>query len=326
MLVSWTASSTGAIPSMINSMSPENSHQHQQHQHQPQQYEMHSPDGGSQYGASGGAGVHYGSGGSAAYTSDHLHQFAEIAVTSNTHGSVSESITQQIRNLTKEIPHDNCAMHGEEMELEIYYKNNIAIQEHITIVGGTRLYYGGPSEATDTEVQRLLQVERHDIQLPVPHNLLGQQEAKCIKYIDALLQYMQRGLIIECEDGDIYATRLCRTAAYFATYFTQDSQKIERPENGPPNRVKMFDFAVFKKAVDECRQNPSNYKTPSPDIHLFIGQRGTAAQFTKVLICAKVWSCKAKAYCNRALKEISKDSLSLEISDPHPGDPPPHYE
>ena len=104
---------------------------------------------------------------------------------------------------------------------------------------------------------------------------------------------------------------LSRTAAYYATYFTQESQKIERPENGPPREVKLFDFETFKQAMDVWAHDPDKNKTPHPDIHLFIGQRGTAAQFSKVLICTKVWSCKAKHYCDKILVSSAHKTLKL---------------
>ena len=87
--------------------------------------------------------------------------------------------------------------------------------------------------------------------------------------------------------------------AYYATHFTQETQKIERPEHGPPNSVKLFDFETFKQAMDVWARDPDEDKTPHPDIHLFIGQRGTVAQFSKMPICVKVWSCKAKDYHNK---------------------------
>ena len=94
---------------------------------------------------------------------------------------------------------------------------------------------------------------------------------------------------------------LFRTAVYYATYFTQTTKKIDRPENGPVHVEKIFDYQTFVEAVNEFRRDPSESKTPQSEIHLFIGQKGTAAQFTRVLICAKVSSCKADTYLQKVL-------------------------
>ena len=55
-----------------------------------------------------------------------------------------------------------------------------------------------------------LKVERENIMLHPPNNLRRQHAAKAIKKINDLLKLMQNGLVIECHDGDISATRLCR--------------------------------------------------------------------------------------------------------------------
>ena len=105
---------------------------------------------------------------------------------------------------------------------------------------------------------------------------------------------------------------LSRTAIYYATYFTQETLKIARPEHGPPYFVKLFDCETYKQAMDVWAHNPDKNKIPHPDIHLFIGQRGTAAQFSRTLICVKAWSCKAKHYHNKIMVSPVQKSFKVD--------------
>ena len=49
-----------------------------------------------------------------------------------------------------------CFLSVGEMDLTIYYKNNIVINEHITHENGMRIYFGQPSEVGDPDVSEMV--------------------------------------------------------------------------------------------------------------------------------------------------------------------------
>ncbi|XP_077982206.1 interferon regulatory factor 4-like isoform X2 [Glandiceps talaboti] len=83
-----------------------------------------------------------------------------------------------------------------------------------------------------------------------------------------LLNYIEGGVQVETLDGDVYATRLCRTVFFWNTSSaTHEPQKLPRNE-----RVKIFDSKQFEMELEHHLQNGTPKPSP-PHIFFGVGQR-----------------------------------------------------
>lgn len=81
-----------------------------------------------------------------------------------------------------------------------------------------------------------------------------------------LFEAMRRGLLIEVNNNDIYATPLCRVVVYYGHSSTLQSQPLEKDQ-----RTKVFDYTnTFRPALEHyalCKASP-----PTPCVVFSLGQ------------------------------------------------------
>ncbi|MEQ2204090.1 hypothetical protein XENOCAPTIV_007697 [Xenoophorus captivus] len=108
---------------------------------------------------------------------------------------------------------------------------------------GCRLYYGH-LEPTPQQVDLFGPVTLQQVLFPGTSEIQNQKQQF---YTDALLDVMDRGLILEIEQQDIYAIRLCQCKVFWSG--------PGMPEQGPPNpmererRIKVFSLNEFLQGL-----------------------------------------------------------------------------
>lgn len=151
------------------------------------------------------------------------------------------------------------------------------------------------------------------VQLPAAH-----PDARASTIFNA----MTRGLLIEMEDNDIYATPLCRTIVYCGSTLDGQSYALEREQ-----RTKVFDYKnSFLPLLDQYALMPG--RVPSPHVIFSLGQSwGSSRHVTQNLVSVVVTHMQAQHELDRVGMPPSfmRDLLvgspgSVEIDQASPND------
>lgn len=137
-------------------------------------------------------------------------------------------------------PHERlCAAVVTDLDLKFQYRGQMVGSQNVSNPQGCRLYYGH-MEPTPDQVDLFGPVTLQQVQFPGTSDI---QNLKQRQYTETVLGVMERGLILEIWEQDIYALRLCRSKVFWS------GPGI--PEQGPPNpmereeRVKVFSLNHF---------------------------------------------------------------------------------
>eukprot|EP00116_Pleurobrachia_bachei_P004260 sb/3464522/ len=178
------------------------------------------------------------------------------------------------------------------MAITIYYKTVGVSAYGISNPVGARLYYCPVRVQMTDEMSNELYGPQAATQICMPLCLNSTPKAT-----QTLLGTLTRGVVLQEDQGDIFATRLCQCAVFFGDkrgFLT----KLERGQ-----RVKIFDFKSrflplffqYLKVQSEGDQKVLLDPFPEPDVMLSFGQRwGDKRPIENTLIWAKVIHLKAR--------------------------------
>ncbi|XP_050395659.1 interferon regulatory factor 4 isoform X2 [Patella vulgata] len=196
-----------------------------------------------------------------------------------------------------------------EILVRIQFRQKVVAQYHVTNPHGLRLYYGqGPSAFVDPN-QMYGSGLAQPIEFPLCE-LTDNPEQR--RYTEKLLSCLDRGLTLECRDGDIYAIRKCRVVVFVASPDSNRPIKINRDSSS----CKIFDYAQFKKALENYAGGQGS--KPSAQILLGFGQNWTNSlePYQNLLISATIYHPKAIYDLSKiAGRELLSPPLQISDSD-----------
>lgn len=125
-----------------------------------------------------------------------------------------------------------------------------------------------------------------------------------------LLAFMKRGLVLQTNDNDIYATRLCQAKIFYATSQADDAQLMELQRE---NTTKVFDYKkCFMPQLDLALSG--SVRPPRAELYFCFGQRwGDGTPLADNLVHARVTHMLAE----QQLKSFFSRRYEVIISEPN---------
>lgn len=126
-----------------------------------------------------------------------------------------------------------------DLELKFQYRGRLVGSHTVSNPQGCRLYYGQLEPRPD-QVDLLGPVSLQQVQFPGTSDIQNHRQRH---YTETVLAVMERGLILEIWEQDIYAIRLCQSKVFWSGPAV--------PDRGPPNplereeRVRVFSLNQF---------------------------------------------------------------------------------
>ncbi|XP_078603543.1 interferon regulatory factor 5-like [Branchiostoma floridae x Branchiostoma japonicum] len=139
-----------------------------------------------------------------------------------------------------------------ELDIEVvYYKSGKVFQHHVTNRKGCRLWFGDRNQpnlrqTVDPNLSPYLYgpADAEQILLP-PHKPSNRQKDN--EVVQILLDNMERGLVLTTENGNISATRLCKTKVFWKSNDNRNKQAAERLER--EQLVPVFDYQNYLREL-----------------------------------------------------------------------------
>ena len=185
-------------------------------------------------------------------------------------------------------------LQGHEMVVRIFYSSVLVFEQVVTdYPDGVRLYYSGgkadvarihaiPLEyrtALFGSTEKVLHI--HFPQASVLKDMPSLPNSELIqKYTQGLLDSTSRGLLVQCENGNIFATRFCKCVTFHTSAQTNGlCRKMQRPDK---NMGHMKQQVFNSLAESQAAGNRG--------VFFMFGQEGNIAQLNSVLIAVQVSS------------------------------------
>ncbi|XP_033754651.1 interferon regulatory factor 5-like isoform X2 [Pecten maximus] len=197
-----------------------------------------------------------------------------------------------------------------EMDLKMMYRHLDVYQSTCVNPTGCRLFYGQDPDLIDGLQQAMFGPDGLEhICFPPCAQILRNQ--KQVTLTNQLLNALDRGIILECESGSIYATRKCKCVVFVSSPSFNDGKptKLQRDV-----KTLIFHYQeYFEPMLIRYLTGLSN--KPSPEVLFGFGQnwRPNDQPLSNLLIAAVVGCSKARHKISQ-ISFVSPESMPMEVS------------